>query len=571
MVPGTVNDIVGVFVRANQILLFGEVEDQACIADARGGVYSMTMDYNSGAILKTNRSCLSTPDGLNSYASYMHNFEVRETNNGYTLYGFLAESGVGGRDFLVESFDLQGDLKSGLTLTDHLIGKAYHNIAIDEKGGIYLMGVSASKGLFGSVFTKEGSLLSQIKVDFPDFDKLYFVYEGGQKLSASANGFGNYINNSTVDNHSAITLINKFATSNFNSVCLGVDTAFTTIVANNPAMPSPFAVKQTINDAAVFSNLTLTVRDNTIMKHELCSQVSYCTDLKIKGLDTICGNSNILELTAIKSPNCFFHLNWMFDSTRISQIAVLSDSSIKLQLKPGTTALNQLDIRVATTGCNNISASHIVTLLSGTNSAVPSDNTCEGDSIKLTPGNYYTTYRWNNGSIDSILFAKNEGQYVVEAGNENCQLSDTFQVSAFRKIHLVDLGPDQDICEKDKLVLHAGSTFSSYRWQNGNSDSLMQVNSTGNYSLTVTDVCGVTSSDTIHIKINPCNSFFRMPSSFSPNNDRINDVIKPVIQGKLEIYSFKVFNRWGQRVFESENPSNGWDGPSWPRRVRYNK
>jgi gliding motility-associated-like protein len=560
LMPGTVNDLVGVFVKDNQILLFGEVEDQACITDARGGIYSMTMDYNSGAILKTHRSCLSTPDNLNSYATYLHNFEVRQTKYGYALYGFLAESGVGGRDFLVESFDSQGDLTGGLTLTDHLIGKAYHNIAIDENGGIYLMGVSISKGLFGSVFTKEGNLLSQIKVDFPDFDKLYFVYEGGQKLSASANGFGNYINNSSVDNHSAITLINKFAASNFNSACLGVDTAFTTIVANNPATLSPFTVKQTINEAVVFSNLILTVRDNTVMKQELCSQVSHCMDLEIKGLDTICGNNNFLELTAVKSPNCFFNLNWMFDSTRMSQIVALSDSSIRLQLKPGTNALNQFEIRVATTGCNNLSASHIVNFLSSTNTKVPSDNTCEGDSIKLTLGNYFATYRWSNGATDSILFAKKEGQYVVEAGNEYCDLSDTFQVSAFRKIQLVDLGPDQDICEKDKLVLHAGSTFTSYLWQNGDNDSLIQVNSTGNYSLTVTDRCGVKSSDTIHVKINPCNSFFRMPSGFSPNADHINDVIKPAIQGKLEIYDFKIFNRWGQRVFESKNPASGWDG-----------
>ena len=560
LAPGTVNDLVGVFVKDDQILLFGESEDGACLADARGGVYSMTMDYNTGIVLKIDRHCLSTPDGLNSYANYIHNYEVRQTNSGYTLYGFLAESGLGARDFIVESFDGHGGLESGLTLTDHLIGKSFHNIAIDDNGGIYLMGVSASKGLFGSVFTRNGNLISQMKVDFPNFDPLYFGYEGGQKLGTSINGFGNYINNSSVDNHSAITLINKFAASNFKSACLGVDTAFATIVENNAATSSPFSVKQTINDAITFSNFVLTVRDNLIKMQEQCSQSSHCNLLSIKGLDTICGNADFLEFTAIKSLNCFQHLTWTFDSTWMSQLEILSDSSIKVHVKQGRAPLNKLEINVSTAGCNNLHASHMTTLLSGVNKSISSNNTCEGDSIKLTPGSYYSTYRWNNGSVDSVLVVKDGGQYIVETGNEHCLLSDTFQVSLFQKVQLVDLGPDQVICEKDKLILHAGSTFTSYSWQNGNNDSLFHVDNSGNYSITVTDACGVTSSDTIHITISQCNNIFRMPSGFSPNDDHLNDVIKPVTQGKLEMYNFKVFNRWGQRVFESKNPAIGWDG-----------
>jgi gliding motility-associated-like protein len=56
-----------------------------------------------------------------------------------------------------------------------------------------------------------------------------------------------------------------------------------------------------------------------------------------------------------------------------------------------------------------------------------------------------------------------------------------------------------------------------------------------------------------------CASFLDVPSAFSPNNDNINDVLYAV--GKsIENLSFKIFNRWGQIVFQSNNLSNGWDG-----------
>ena len=54
---------------------------------------------------------------------------------------------------------------------------------------------------------------------------------------------------------------------------------------------------------------------------------------------------------------------------------------------------------------------------------------------------------------------------------------------------------------------------------------------------------------------------FWMPNAFSPNHDNFNDVFKPVTQRtSLNPYSFSVYNRWGQQLFSTTNPSEGWDG-----------
>ena len=52
----------------------------------------------------------------------------------------------------------------------------------------------------------------------------------------------------------------------------------------------------------------------------------------------------------------------------------------------------------------------------------------------------------------------------------------------------------------------------------------------------------------------------KIPNIFSPNNDGINDFFVPIGNSKIEIETFKVYNRWGQLVYNNETPSTGWDG-----------
>jgi gliding motility-associated-like protein len=51
-----------------------------------------------------------------------------------------------------------------------------------------------------------------------------------------------------------------------------------------------------------------------------------------------------------------------------------------------------------------------------------------------------------------------------------------------------------------------------------------------------------------------------MPTAFTPNSDGYNDIFRPKFAGRATKYSFIVYNRWGQKVFESRDPALGWDG-----------
>jgi gliding motility-associated-like protein len=51
-----------------------------------------------------------------------------------------------------------------------------------------------------------------------------------------------------------------------------------------------------------------------------------------------------------------------------------------------------------------------------------------------------------------------------------------------------------------------------------------------------------------------------IPNTFTPNNDGLNDVFKPVAADGIKFYELFVYNRWGELLFQSKNINEGWDG-----------
>jgi gliding motility-associated-like protein len=76
---------------------------------------------------------------------------------------------------------------------------------------------------------------------------------------------------------------------------------------------------------------------------------------------------------------------------------------------------------------------------------------------------------------------------------------------------------------------------------------------------TVTDSIGCKKSAEKIVKIySSC--YIAVPTGFTPNNDGKNDLLFPANAIKAEKLDFRVFNRWGQLVFQSNNWKQGWDG-----------
>ncbi|WP_332368796.1 gliding motility-associated C-terminal domain-containing protein [Spirosoma telluris] len=50
-----------------------------------------------------------------------------------------------------------------------------------------------------------------------------------------------------------------------------------------------------------------------------------------------------------------------------------------------------------------------------------------------------------------------------------------------------------------------------------------------------------------------------MPDAFTPNNDGVNDVLQ-IFTAYISDYEFRIYNRWGEVIFASDNPEQKWDG-----------
>lgn len=79
------------------------------------------------------------------------------------------------------------------------------------------------------------------------------------------------------------------------------------------------------------------------------------------------------------------------------------------------------------------------------------------------------------------------------------------------------------------------------------------------FYLTVTDALGCVGTSNVLVKVFKGPTYF-IPNAFTPNGDGINDVFKAIAPGIKQTFYFKIFNRWGQLMFNTQNITKGWDG-----------
>jgi gliding motility-associated-like protein len=129
------------------------------------------------------------------------------------------------------------------------------------------------------------------------------------------------------------------------------------------------------------------------------------------------------------------------------------------------------------------------------------------------------------------------------------------------------------VCPGEKASFENNSTGKIIAWNwdfgNGNSSSLQSpapqtyfiVDKVDNYpvTLTIQDSVGCRDSLTQYVEVVD-NCYIAVPSAFTPNGDGLNDYLYPLNAYRAINLNFKVFNRWGQLVFETADWTKKWDG-----------
>ncbi|MFN8308656.1 MAG: gliding motility-associated C-terminal domain-containing protein [Chitinophagales bacterium] len=182
-------------------------------------------------------------------------------------------------------------------------------------------------------------------------------------------------------------------------------------------------------------------------------------------------------------------------------------------------------------------------------------------------------------TLDGIITQPNGTFVNVGAGNHQVLVSDKFGCDTVIVVPVImpeegviNILPDTAAIYLGEIVQlntdftpYLASSISNYHWSpsvglscSDCADPQFNYFGTMTYHLTVTYNGQCTATDYITIHVENDNRFY-IPNVFTPNGDGANDVF--YVYGKaFKQMTMKIFNRWGEKVFESNSEKNGWDG-----------
>lgn len=230
-------------------------------------------------------------------------------------------------------------------------------------------------------------------------------------------------------------------------------------------------------------------------------------------------------------------------------------------------------------GCNDSDKVNISVIQMQPFSVSPGDTLCEGESVQLSAsgGSQYIwspSYGLNNSTISNPVATPSvTTTYEVVIKQGDC-FSDTNKVTIL--VHpkpTVNAGQDQNVIAGSSVNLFAQTTNTDYyAWTPADELSCSDCSSpiatpkqTTTYKVTASNEYGCSADDDVIIFVTCDNSQIFVPNTFTPNGDGNNDRFYPQGKGVSTIQRFRIYNRWGQLVYDVQNIQTnqeleGWDG-----------
>lgn len=191
----------------------------------------------------------------------------------------------------------------------------------------------------------------------------------------------------------------------------------------------------------------------------------------------------------------------------------------------------------------------------------PDTTICDGEEIILDAGSDGTSYIWSTGESVSQISVSDSGTYSVTVSNGYCAVADTFSLTVLSTPE-VYLPLTSSICpDNNEFVLLDAGPGDTYLWApGGDTTQTVIANTIGNYGVIVTHANGCTRTGVALIE-EVCQATLFFPGAFTPNNDGKNELYYAT-GTNYEDYIIRIFNRWGQLVFETDIPgeAGGWNG-----------
>jgi gliding motility-associated-like protein len=196
-------------------------------------------------------------------------------------------------------------------------------------------------------------------------------------------------------------------------------------------------------------------------------------------------------------------------------------------------------------------------------------SSCNGYPVLKAPVIANAAYQWYKDSIaikgatDSLYYVPDtigKSYYnVLISTNTQCIISEPFLVMA-SKLNEINIPADTVLCSHNTLLLAPAFEGITY-YINGTASSVVSINKEGHYTIIANDIYGCQKTFNTNVVAQNCSDCdAHIPTGFTPNGDGVNDIFKPILHCNLSAFDFIIFNRWGQKIFESRDINKGWDG-----------
>lgn len=207
---------------------------------------------------------------------------------------------------------------------------------------------------------------------------------------------------------------------------------------------------------------------------------------------------------------------------------------------------------------------------------------CAGNSVQLLASGY-NSYQWqpaislNNANVaNPVASPTTSTVYTVTATDKSGCFSTLGNINIVANPKpIININNSEVILQPGAPVqINTTSSADVIKWQwqppqwlsdASIANPVAQPLQSITYTVYAATASGCVSLDSITIIVLCNNSILYVPNTFSPNNDGVNDYFYPRSKAPVTIKSLKIFNRWGQEIynrgnFASNDQASGWDG-----------
>ena len=257
---------------------------------------------------------------------------------------------------------------------------------------------------------------------------------------------------------------------------------------------------------------------------------------------------------------------------------LFADSKIKNGIATPTQASTLFTVVSSIGKCTNSTTVTVKTVAYPIVNAGPNKDICFKDTTLLSASGTATSWLWSPArflnaatSVNTKAFPINSTNFILRGTDTlGCPkpVFDTVFVRVIPKV-IAFAGNDTAVVVGQPLQLEGrGATF--YQWT---PPTFLNANDVGNpiatfnagvekfsYALKAITPEGCFGLDTINIRIFKTGPEIFVPSAFTPDGNRLNDVFTPIAVGITKLDYFRVFNRFGNELFSTTLLQKGWDG-----------